>query len=96
MGLNPPAAGLRRINYDARSAAKVQITVQPGDTLDVSADVADQLLRSSPQFKDADTSTSKDAAAGEPPAGPGSSEADEDVDAGDEPAPKRRAAAKRG
>jgi hypothetical protein len=50
--MNPIQPGLRRISYDARSAAKVALIVQPGDTLAVSDGVADQLLRSSPQFKD--------------------------------------------
>lgn len=69
MGMNPITPGLRRINYDARSAAKVQIVVQPGDVLEVSDDVADQLLRSSPQFKDAATPvTTGTPAAGEAPA----------------------------
>jgi hypothetical protein len=53
MALNPhPAAGLRNINYDARSAAKVELRIPAGDTLHVSDDVAEQLLQSSTQFKD--------------------------------------------
>lgn len=95
MGLNTPAAGLRRINYDARSAAKVQIVVQPGDTLDVSDAVADQLLRSSPQFKDAATPPSKGAIADEAPTDP-HAELDEADVSGGEPAPKRRTAARKG
>ena len=54
MALNPPAAGLRRIYYDAKSTAKVQLHVAPGDELHVSDDVASQLLLQSAQFKDAD------------------------------------------
>ena len=53
MSLNPITTGLRNMHYDASSAAKVQIVVQPGDTLTVSDDVADQLVAASPQFKDA-------------------------------------------
>jgi hypothetical protein len=51
----PPSAGLRNLHYDAKSAAKVALIVQPGDTLTVSDDVADQLMASSSQFKDLDT-----------------------------------------
>lgn len=53
MGLNPIGGGLRHIHYDARSAAKVALVVQPGDELHVSDDVAAQLVAASPQFKDA-------------------------------------------
>jgi hypothetical protein len=60
MSLNPPIPGLRSIRYDARSAAKVQITVQPGDTMQVSDDVAEQLVAASAQFK---TATPEEAAA---------------------------------
>lgn len=63
MALNPPTpgltatkSGLRRIFYDARSAAKIALVVQPGDELEVSDDVAAQLLKASPQFKSAATS----------------------------------------
>lgn len=52
MSLNPIVPRLRRFHYDARSAAKVQLIVQPGDTLEVSDDVARQLERASQQFKD--------------------------------------------
>lgn len=54
MELTPPTAGLRRIRYDARSVAKVELRVQPGDTLEVPAGVAEQLLVASPQFRDVD------------------------------------------
>lgn len=61
MALNPPVPGLtapqsalRRISYDATSAAKVSLIVQPGDQLEVSDDVAAQLLAASGQFKDTD------------------------------------------
>jgi hypothetical protein len=50
-GLRTVVPGLRTVNYDARSAAKVSLVVQPGDTLIVSDDVADQLAASSAQFK---------------------------------------------
>jgi len=49
--MKSPIPGLNPIHYDARSAAKVQIVVQPGDTLFVSDDVAAQLQASSAQFK---------------------------------------------
>lgn len=51
MALKLPVPGLRPVYYDARSAAKVQLTVQPGDTLIVSDDVAAQLEQGSAQFK---------------------------------------------
>jgi hypothetical protein len=44
MGLNPPAAGLRRVGNTTKSAAKAQLVVQPGDELVVSDDVANQLI----------------------------------------------------
>jgi len=49
--MNPVTPGLRPIKYDGRSAAKVSLVIQPGDDLEVSADVAGQLLATSPQFK---------------------------------------------
>jgi hypothetical protein len=55
--MNPPVPGLRTIHYDARSAAKVNLSIHPGETLTVSDDVADQLTAASPQFKDAPKST---------------------------------------
>lgn len=51
MALKLPVPGLRPVHYNARSAAKVQLTVQPGDTLIVSDDVAAQLAQGSAQFK---------------------------------------------
>lgn len=51
-GLTAPDSGLRSIFYDATSPAKLSLIVQPGDQLDVSDDVAAQLLASSQQFKD--------------------------------------------
>lgn len=54
MALNSPAAGLRRIHYDAKSTAKVQLAVTPGEVLSVSDDLATQLLAQSAQFKDLD------------------------------------------
>lgn len=50
-GLTAPESGLRSIYYDAVSPAKVALIVQPGDQLEVSDDVAAQLLAASPQFK---------------------------------------------
>lgn len=47
----PPSAALRNLHYDAKSAAKVALIVQPGDTLTVSDDIADQLVAASSQFK---------------------------------------------
>lgn len=78
-GLTATQSGLRRIFYDARSAAKVELVVQPGDELEVSDDVAEQLLRSSAQFKQVD----------EPVSEPDQGEDDE------KPTPKKRAAKKR-
>lgn len=52
MGLNNISPGLRPIHYDAVSAAKVALVVQPDEELIVSDDIADQLLKSSGQFKD--------------------------------------------
>lgn len=61
MSLRPPTPGLRSLHYDARSAAKVELVIQPGDTLVVSDDVAAQLQRSSPQFKDGTAERDADA-----------------------------------
>ena len=52
MALNPIDPKLRTIHHDAVSAAKVTVVVQPGAELTVPDDVADQLTKSSPQFKD--------------------------------------------
>lgn len=52
MALHPIHPGLRPIHYDAVSAAKVTIVVQPDDELVVSDDIAGQLLAASVQFKD--------------------------------------------
>lgn len=81
MALDPPIPGLRPLHYDARSPAKVQLIVQPGDELVVSDDVADQLQRQSLQFKSGDVMSVNEAreAADEP--------ADEPAAA---PAPRRR------
>lgn len=51
MPLNPPVPGLRRIHHDANSASHVELSIAPGDVLEVSDDVAGQLLATSPQFK---------------------------------------------
>jgi hypothetical protein len=53
MPLTSPDPGLKRLYYDARSPAKVHLVIQPGDTLEVSADVAAQLEQASGQFKTA-------------------------------------------
>ena len=52
MGLNPINGGLRRLHYDAKSTAKVDLRIKPGDVLEVSDDVASQLMLQSAQFKD--------------------------------------------
>lgn len=51
-GLTATDSGLRSIYYDATSAAKLSLIVQPGDRLEVSDDVAAQLLATSAQFKE--------------------------------------------
>lgn len=51
IGLAAAVPGLRTVRYDAQSAGKVSLIVQPGDTLIVSDDVAGQLVASSAQFK---------------------------------------------
>jgi hypothetical protein len=60
--MNPITPGLRPIHYDARSAGKVTLVIQPGDKLEVSDDVASQLKAASPQFKDAPKAAPKKAA----------------------------------
>ena len=47
MPLNPPVPGLRapvRMRQNSSQVAKVQVHVQPGDVLEVSDDVADQIV----------------------------------------------------
>jgi len=73
--MKSPVPGLRRVRYDAVSVAKISLTVQPGDVLDVSDDVAAQLFAASAQFKDGD------APAPDPKV---------DVDQADEPDKRRR------
>lgn len=53
MPLNPIVPGLKpiRLTLDRVSAAKVQLSVRPGDTLEVSDDVAAQLRATDPGFK---------------------------------------------
>lgn len=53
MALNPPAAGLRRLHLNSKSAAKVALVVAPGDVLEVSDEVAAQLVRQG-NFDDGD------------------------------------------
>lgn len=54
MGLKVPEPGLRRLFYDSKSVAKVELRVQPGDALVVSEDVAGQLQAADGHFKDAE------------------------------------------
>lgn len=42
--LKPIAGGLRPVHNNSKSVAKVAVTVQPGETLHVSDDIAGQLL----------------------------------------------------
>lgn len=52
MPMNPiERRGLRPVHLNSRSAAKVQISVQPDDVLVVSDDVAGQLTRADGAFK---------------------------------------------
>lgn len=53
MALNPINPVLRSVRYDAVSAAKVELSVQPGEVLEVSDDIAGQLVAQSAQFKTA-------------------------------------------
>lgn len=53
MALNPISPGLRSVRYDAVSPAKVSLSVQPGEVLEVSDDIAGQLVAQSQQFKTA-------------------------------------------
>lgn len=96
MGLNPITPGLRRIDYDARSAAKVQLTIQPGDTLAVSDDVAEQLLRESPQFKDADATQGQGAPAPDDDQDAEPAAVATDVDAGEAADPPKRRSSRKG
>lgn len=52
--MRTPTPGLRAIHYDARSAAKVNLSVAAGDVIVADGDVADQLLAASTQFKEVD------------------------------------------
>jgi len=65
--MNPVIPGLRTIRYDARSPGKVDLVVQPGDTLTVSDDVATQLEAQSAQFKLYETPTPDAKTADKPP-----------------------------
>jgi hypothetical protein len=51
MALNPINPVLRSMRYDAVSPAKVSLSVQPGEVLEVSDDIAGQLVAQSQQFK---------------------------------------------
>jgi hypothetical protein len=52
MSLTPPTPGLRRIHNKSKHVAKVAVIVQPGDELEVSGDVALQLVAQTPAFGD--------------------------------------------
>lgn len=52
MSLTPPSPGLRRIHNKSKHVAKVAVIVQPGDELEVSDDVALQLVAQTPVFAD--------------------------------------------
>lgn len=53
MALNTPTPGLRRLVHDSNQPTKVALAVPAGDVLEVSGDVADQLVAASSHFKDA-------------------------------------------
>jgi len=48
--MNAPTSGLRPLFNQSKSVAKVSLTVAPGDRLDVSEDVAAQLMAASTAF----------------------------------------------
>ena len=52
MSLTPPTPGLRRIHNKSKHVAKVALIVQPGDELEVSDDVALQIVAATPVFAD--------------------------------------------
>lgn len=52
MTLKRPNPGLRRLWHNSNQPAKVQVTIQPGDELEVSDDVAAQLTAASTHFVD--------------------------------------------
>lgn len=52
MGLNPVNGGLHRLKNDSVQPAKVELTILPGDELEVSDDVAAQLAAASTHFVD--------------------------------------------
>lgn len=54
MPLNPIKPGLRAIRYDSVQVGKVELRVPPGDVLQVSDEVADQLQRADSHFKSDD------------------------------------------
>jgi len=52
MALNPITGGLHRLTHDSAQATKVELTIPPGDELEVSDDVAAQLHAASTHFRD--------------------------------------------
>ena len=55
--LTPPAAGLRRLWNNSKQPSKVQVAIPPGDVLEVSEDVALQLVAQDAHLQDAPGST---------------------------------------
>jgi hypothetical protein len=51
--LNPPAAGLRRLWNNSKQPSKVQVAIPPGDVLEVSEALAEQLAAQDPHLQDA-------------------------------------------
>lgn len=66
MALTTPRPTLRRLRLDAVSPAKVSLVVPPGDVLEVSEDVAAQLVAGDPHFRDARTAPEPAGDDGEP------------------------------
>lgn len=76
MPLNHPGrTGLRPLWYNARSAGKVQITVNPGETIHVSDEMAAQLQAADGHFHDGETPSGFDP--DPPPVEPADEPADE-------------------
>lgn len=50
--MDVPTKGLRPLWFNAKSAAKVQVTINPDDRLLVSDDLADRLLAADSHFRD--------------------------------------------
>lgn len=55
MGLKPITPGLHRIKHDSAQPTKVEITIPPGDELEVSDEIRAQLEAASGHFVDPDT-----------------------------------------